>query len=68
MADLVTQPTAAPTRKVKYGAIAGTISALLIQLLAPYSDQFPILATSEFTAFLPVAIGYAFSYIVKEAA
>lgn len=71
MADLVTQPSALPTRKVFIGALAGLVTAAVQSWAADAAATVPQLSWlggDVATAALPILVGYGVSYVIKDRA
>lgn len=63
----IDQPTAAPTRKVLTGAVAGVLTAITTQLLARLGPAWlDFLATPALASGLPVIATFAAAYLVRD--
>lgn len=65
METKIDQPTAAPTRKVLTGAVAGVLTAITTQLLARL-EWLDFLALPEVASGLPVIASFAAAYLVRD--
>lgn len=67
MKHKIDQPTAAPTRKVLTGAVAGILTAIATQLLGNLGPAWlDFLATPALASGLPVVAYFAASYLVRD--
>lgn len=63
----IDQPTAAPTRKVLTGAIAGVLTAITTQLLGNLGPAWlDFLALPGMASGLPVIASFAAAYLVRD--
>ena len=63
----IDQPTAAPTRKVLIGAIAGVLTAITTQLLGYLGPAWlDFLAMPEVASGLPVIASFVAAYLVRD--
>jgi len=61
----IDQPTAAPTRKVLTGAVAGVLTAITTQLLAQL-EWLDFLAMPELASGLPIIAYFVAAYLVRD--
>ena len=62
MSDLVTQPSAAPTRKVAAQAVAGALVALVASVL----NRHGVVVTADEVGYAVVIVGAIAGYLVRE--
>lgn len=64
------QPSAAPTRKVFWGAVSGLVTGFAMTFLGDIADKSPALAeyADQLRVFVPVAVAYGVSYFTADSA
>lgn len=66
MPDLISQPTASPSRKVAYGALGGAIGTIVIAVINRYLLPEGEMLSAEVAGAVVVLTGTAVGYFMRE--